>query len=168
MSRTYAELAALTSRCSGAVPPSTARYARRRARSPQYKGYKAAVGMFTALSACLLAGVEITDPDENPVRALVVWALFTAFCALLVGGLLLLHSLLDKHAAGPLPPVRGPRGPAAKASSPAGSVLLRLRPEPWVRCPLPGGVPRHRLAYGPYWTACNRPSSHVRQRLVAG
>ena len=115
-SRTYAELAAVTADLPAApVPaapvaatPPAAASARRRARSPQDKGYKAAVGVFAALWACLLAGVEIVAPDGNPVRALVAWAVFTTFCALVFGALLLLHARLDQHAAGPLPPGQGP------------------------------------------------------------
>ena len=134
-SRTYAELAALTADIPAApvaVPPPTARSAQRRARSPQHKGYKAAVGMFTALSVCLLAVIEIADPDGNPIRVLVVWALFTAFCALVVGGLLLLHSRLDQHAAAPLPPGQGPGAPGLEGQRPGRLGPAGAPPETWL------------------------------------
>ena len=83
-SRTYAELAAVSADIPAALP-SAARPARRRVRSSQYKGYKAAAGAFAALSVCLLAGLEIASSDGNPVEALVGWAVFTAFCALMLG-----------------------------------------------------------------------------------
>lgn len=112
-SRTYAELADLTAdipAASVATPPPAARPARRRVRSPQSQGYKAAVGAFAALWACLLAGLEIAPPAGNPVVVLAGWVVFTTFCALVVGALLLLHSRLDKHA-GAIPSGPDPGGP---------------------------------------------------------
>jgi Domain of unknown function (DUF1707) len=155
-SRTYAELAAVSADIPAALaaaPPSAARPARRRVRSSQYKGYKAAAGAFAALSACLLAGLEIASSDGNPVEALVGWAVFTAFCALMLGALLLLHSWLDKHAAGPLPRGQGPGAPGLKGQrpgqlGPAGALpetcLDRTSTDPRTQASWPGRRPSSR------------------------
>ena len=109
-SRTYAELATLTADIpagSAAAPPPV-RPARDRARSQRYQGYKLAGVVFAVLSAYVLAGLE--SGAENPVEGLVGWVVSTAFCAVVLGALLLLHSRLDKHA-GPIPPGPDPGGP---------------------------------------------------------
>lgn len=153
VSRTYAELAAVTADLPAApvaAPPPVARPARSRVRSPQYEGYKAAVGAFAAYSACLLAGLEIVTPDGNPVMVLVAWVVFTAFCALVLGALLLLHSRLDKRAARPLPPGQGPGVPGLACQRPSqlgpAGVLPGARPDQTragLRTHRPGRDPRH-------------------------
>jgi hypothetical protein len=119
-SRTYAELAALTAdipaASAAASPP--VRPARGRARSQRYQGYKLAAGVFAVLSAYVLAGLE--SGTGNPVEGLVGWVVFTAFCALVLAALLLLHSRLDKHAnSGRTGSGRpGPRRPAERRDRP--------------------------------------------------
>ena len=120
-SRTYAELAAVAADLPAAqagAPPPAARPARR-VRSPQSREYKAAVAVFAAVFAGLLADLEIVSPDGNPVRVLATWVVLTAFCAVVFGALLLLHARLDKHAAAPLPPGQGPGAPSLEGQRPS-------------------------------------------------
>jgi DUF1707 SHOCT-like domain len=104
--RTYGELAILTADIAAdpATVPPPGRSAGGLARSQRSRGYRAVAGTFAVFSACLLAGLEGITPDGNPVPVLVVWAVWTTFCALILGALLMLHSWRDKRAAGPLPP----------------------------------------------------------------
>lgn len=105
--RTYGELAALTAdlptRLTGAR--SAGRVTRAQARRP-VRAAKAATGV--GLGLALLAAAVFSGPGNGPERLIFLAVFFIPMCGLLLGGLLMLHSWLEKRAQrGQLPP--GPK-----------------------------------------------------------
>jgi hypothetical protein len=105
-SRTYAELAALTADLPAGVtaaqPVRTP--APQRAQTPE----KAAkVAAFVSLALALLLVTVFLGPGSVPERLIGLAVFFLPVCGLSLGGLLMLHSWLDKRSQGQLP-----RGPA--------------------------------------------------------
>ncbi len=113
--RTYGELAALTADLpaglTGARSPGRA--ARARARRP-VRAAKAAAG--AGLGLALLAAAVFSGPGNDPERLIFLAVFFIPVCGLLLGGLLMLHSWLEKRSQrGQLPPSPKQGGPLGLA-----------------------------------------------------
>jgi hypothetical protein len=112
--RTYGELAALTADLpaglTGARSPGGA--TRAQTRRP-VRAAKAAGGVGLALA--LLAAAVFSGPGNGPERLIFLAVFFIPVCGLLLGGLLVLHSWLEKRPQrGQLPPSPKPGGLAVE------------------------------------------------------
>jgi uncharacterized protein DUF1707 len=115
--RTHAELAALTADIPAGLPvPAPGRDLERLRAS---KAVKAAVG--ATLAAGLLMIAAIGNGSNNPVNGLVAVILLSPVWLVLLGGLLALHSRIEKHAARQRPQVPGPGGPGTDGRRFSGS-----------------------------------------------
>ncbi len=118
--RTWAELAALT----GDIPAGPAAALPREpsrdpARLRESKTAKAAV--YATLAAGLVVVAAIGGGSSNPLLALGTVVLLSPFWLLVLAGLLLLHSRLDKYAAPRVPRVPGPGSPVLDGQQQAGT-----------------------------------------------
>lgn len=119
-SRTYAELAALTADIPATVavaqPPRTCAQA-----GAQVPGKAAKAATCVGLALALLAVAAFLGPGNGPERLIGLAVFFLPVCGLSTGGLLLLHSWLEKRSRGQLP--QGPpSGTGAQGSRRAASV----------------------------------------------
>ena len=118
--RTYAELAALT----GDIPAGPAEALPREpsrgpARLRESKTAKAAA--YATLAAGLVVVATIGGGSSNPLLVLGTVVLLSPFWLLVLAGLLLLHSRLDKRAARRVPRAPGPGGPGHDGQRQAGT-----------------------------------------------
>lgn len=118
--RTYAELAAL----SGDIPAGPAEALPREpsrgpARLGETKTAKAAA--YATLAASLVMVAAIGGGSSNPLLVLGSVVLLSPFWLLILAGLLLLHSRLDKRAARRVPRAPGPGGPGLDGQQQAGT-----------------------------------------------
>ncbi len=114
-SRTYAELAALSADLpaglTDARPPREAPPA-----CPRSPETTAKVAAFVSLALALLMVAVLLGPGNVPERLIALAVFFLPVCGLSLGGLLMLHSWLEKRSRGQLP--QGPaRGLGGQASS---------------------------------------------------
>lgn len=108
--RTYAELAALAGDIPAGPPADLPREpSRGPARLRESKTAKAAA--YATLAAGLVVVAAIGGGSSNPLLALGTVVLLSPFWLLVLAGLLLLHSRLDKRAARQVPRDPGPGGP---------------------------------------------------------
>jgi DUF1707 SHOCT-like domain len=149
-SRTYAELAALTTDLPGGVaaaPP-----ARTPARAQSAKPEKAAKAAACAgLALALLAAAAFMGPGNGPERLIGLALFFVPVCGLSLGGLLMLHSWLEKHSRGQLPQGPAP-GTGVQASQPAK--------------PVTGAGPLPPIDQAPPWMADAAPRRFSRPTLA--
>jgi Domain of unknown function (DUF1707) len=142
VSRTYAELAALT----GDLPPweVAARPPRTRARAGE-RAAKAAAGVGLALA--LLAAAALMGTGDVPQRLIGLAVFFIPIAGVSVGGLVMFHSWLENRARRKLPqgPAGGIAGPASQRTVPGSAAGSRPRigqPPPHTA----EAAPRHRHA----------------------
>ena len=105
-SRTYAELAALTADLPAGV--TAAQPTRTPAPKRQQQEKAAKVAAFVSLALALLVVAVFLGPGNVPERLIGVAVFFLPVCGLSLGGLLMLHSWLDKRSQGQLPPGPAP------------------------------------------------------------
>jgi len=173
--RTYGELAALTADLptglTGARSPG--RVTRARARRP-VRAAKAATGV--GLGLALLAAAVFSGPGNGPERLIFLAVFFIPVCGLFLGGLLMLHSWLEKRSQrGQLPPSPKQGGPLGLAvqgehnGAPGDDRILCEAREPGAARPAAGRAPGHLGSPGP--AAAGRPARRTRaesRSLAAG
>ena len=166
--RTYGDLAALTADLppglTGARSPGSA--ARAQTRRP-VRAAKAAVGVGLALA--LLAAAVFSGPGNGPERLIFLAVFFIPVCGLLLGGLLMLHSWLEKRSErGQLPPSPKQGGLAVEGEhngAPGDDrILCEARRD--VRH-LPGHGVCHRIYRSlRVWRHQHRPSNNEAERTI--
>jgi hypothetical protein len=119
MSRTYAELAALTADLPAGVAAAQPARTSDRARAAK-PGKAARTAACAGLALALLALAAFLGPGDGPQWSIGLALFFLPACGVSLGGLLMLHSWLEKRSRGQLP-----QGPA-----PGASVQASQRREP--------------------------------------
>ena len=109
---TYAELAALTDDIPAEPGQGMARL---------HESNAAKAGAFAALVAGMVVVVAVGNGSGNPLQVLAAVLVLSPVWMLALVGLLLLHSRLDRRAAGRLPPGPGQRAPGLPALQGAGA-----------------------------------------------
>ena len=110
-SRTYTELAAITADLPAGLPGSRPprQAAPARPRSPEKT---AAVAAFVSLAVALLMVAVFAGPGNVPETLSILAVFFLPLFSLPLGGLLMLHSWLEKRSRGQLPPGPGLGSPS--------------------------------------------------------
>ena len=150
-SRTYADLAALTAdipaRVAATGPPRTS--AQAGARVP---GKAADTAACVGLALVLLAVAAFMGPGDFPERLIVLAVFFVPVCGLSAGGgLLLLHSRLEKRARGQLP--QGPPSGTGTQGSQRAAPVTRPGSPPQI-----GQAPPHTADAAQRRLPCARPA----------